>query len=81
MNITSVLARHRPAVQRYRTAQRPADERQAAGGDSCILAGAAPATCEALECANGGICKLENGRSACDCDLTSFTGATCEDGE
>ena len=41
-------------------------------------------SCHSLTCANGGQCVIPRVLphvAMCDCDLTTFTGPTCEDGE
>ena len=36
--------------------------------------------CTMESCSNGGECIQEWNTFTCDCDLTSFTGPTCDDG-
>lgn len=37
--------------------------------------------CAPDSCKNGGLCEQQWDSYYCDCDLTSFTGPTCSDGE
>ena len=40
-----------------------------------------PTKCTHNACANKGVCVQQWNTYVCDCDLTSFTGPTCYDGE
>jgi len=47
--------------------------------DCALIAGTAR-QCSATTCANGGVCIQDWNSRMCDCDMTSFTGPTCQQG-